>query len=409
MNLTLTLALRNLARNKRRTLLTMLLISMTLAILIFTDGYMKAMMDVMIRSATRLYPGDAQIHQVDYLAERDGEAYITNPTATLNQLASHDLVQSYSPRALDFGMVSSSANNLAVQVVGVDAALEAQVSKLKLSIVSGNYLTVDGGETQILIGQKLAERLEVDLADRLVVSLNNYDTGDIEQRLFRVTGLFSMNSKFFDEGLVFIQLPVAQSMMGIGEGVHEIAFNLVDESLSGNKDLLLWQALSSPTIVAEGWSTLMTDLSAILAMFDFSMVIVGGILFSVAILGVINAMFMSIYERTYEFGVILAIGTRRRSVFNLIMIEGLLIGLGSLVVGSCMGAAITYWVGHTGIDYGNMDFSGVALAEVLRPELRWVQFTWIPLSVIVMTMVASLYPAVHAARIVPANALHKSL
>ncbi|MDO7640793.1 MAG: ABC transporter permease, partial [Reinekea forsetii] len=223
MSLTWTLAVRNILRNKRRSFLTILLISMTLAILIFTDGYIKAMTDVMVRSATRLYPGDAQIHNISYLAERDGEKTITDVDQQINSLMAEPLVASYSLRALDFGMVSSSANNIAVQVVGVDADLEASVSKLKLSMIRGDYLDNAGSELQILLGGPLADLLEVDLGDRLVVSVNNYQSDDIDQRLFRVSGIFEMKSKFFDEGLVFIQLPQAQAMMGIGQGIHEIA------------------------------------------------------------------------------------------------------------------------------------------------------------------------------------------
>lgn len=409
MGLTWKLALRNIFRNKRRTFLTLLLISMTLAILIFTDGYMRAMSDVMIRSATRLYPGDGQIHQAEYLIDRDGEKVIADVAGHINKIEQSPLISSYSLRAQDFGMVSSTANNLAVQVVGIDADLEASVSKLKLSLVAGDYLSNDGGAAQILIGEPLAELLEVDLGDRLVVSLNNYELQDIDQRLFRVSGIFRTNSKFFDEGLVFVQLPVAQDMLGIGSSVHEIAFNFYEEGLSGDKSLPLWQELSSTNTKAEGWTTLMPDLASMIGMFDFSMLIVGGILFTVAILGVVNAMFMSIYERTYEFGVIIAIGTRRNSVFALIMIEGLLLGLVSLIVGVLLGALFVVWVGSIGIDYGSMDISGVALAEMIRPALNMTQFTELPFAVLVMTLLACIYPAIHAARIIPATALHKSL
>lgn len=409
MSLTYRLATRNILRNKRRTSLTMLLISMTLAILIFTDGYINAMTDVMVRSATRLFPGDAQIHHVNYLAERDGEKQIDDVERYLQQLEQETMVAGYSPRALGFAMVSSTANNLAVQVVGVDADLEGSVSKLPLSMVDGDYLQNQGNSSQIIIGQALADLLEVKLGDRLVVSVNNYATKDVEQRLFRVSGLFQMNSKFFDEALVFVQLPMAQEMMGLGENVHEIAFNFVDERFSSDTSLPLWSRLSRDDTQAQSWVKLMADLASILALMNYSLLIIGSVLFVVAILGVVNAMFMSIYERTYEFGVILAIGTRRSSVFMLIMIEGLLLCLGSLVIGSVLGAIAVLWVGSVGIDYGSMDISGVALAEVLRPKLNLTQFTELPLAVLAMTLLACIYPAIHAARIVPAKALHKSL
>lgn len=409
MGLTWKLAVRNILRNKRRTLLTLLLISMTLGILIFTDGYMKAMSDVMVRSATRLYPGDAQIHNVDYLAERDGEKWISEVTEHIDRLERAELVDSYSPRVMDFAMVSSTANNLAVQLVGIDPQLEATVSKLESSLTAGRYLNADGDDTQIMIGQPLADLLEVELGDRLVVSVNNYESDSIEQRLFRVSGVFQLNSKFYDEALIFVPLAKAQDMMGVGSNVHEIAFNFVDESLSSDDTLSLWEELSGTQTVAEGWTKLMPDLATMIGLMDYSMLVVAAILFTVAILGVINAMFMSIYERTYEFGVVLAIGTRRSSLFILIMAEGLMLAMISLLIGSVIGAIAVEVTGAIGIDYGSMDVSGVALAEILRPEINVGQFTQLPFAVFVMTMLASIYPALHAARIVPAHALHKSL
>lgn len=409
MSLTWKLASRNILRNKRRTFLTVMLLSFTLAALIFTDGFMSSMFDVMIKSSTRLYPGDGQIHQVDYLIERDGEKVIQNVDAHLTKLKNADDIASYTLRAMDFGMVSSTANNLAVQVVGIDAQLEASVSKLALGLQQGEFLQNGGNKNQILIGDDLAELLEVSLGDRLVVSVNNYGTDEIDQRLFRVSGIFSMNSNFLDEGMVFIQLPMMQEMLGIGGAVHEIAFNFYDESKSGMTDLPLWSELSLDDTKAEGWKTLMPELASILEMSQYSLIIIAAILFGVAVLGVINAMFMSIYERTYEFGVVLAIGTRRSSVFALILAEGIVLGLMSLVVGSLLGALINIWVGSVGIDYSAMEIAGTSLAEVIRPANHINQFTVLPFSVFVMTFIACLYPAIHAARIVPARALHKSL
>lgn len=408
MGLTWKLASRNIMRNKRRTILTVMLLSFTLATLIFTDGFMQAMFDVMIRSSTRLYPGDGQIHQVQYLAERDGEKIITDVQGHFDRLSASDEISGYAPRVMDFGMISSTSNNLAVQVVGIDANMESSVSKLALGVRQGSYIDPEGSDNQIMMGEALAELLEVDLGDRIVVSVNNYATDEIDQRLFRVSGLFHMTSKFLDEGMVFIQLPKAQEMMGVS-GVHEIAFNLYDESKSGNKDLPLWDELSDDDTIAEGWTTLMPELASILQMSQYSLLIVGVILFTVAGLGVINAMFMSIYERTYEFGVVLAIGTRRSSVFTLIMAEGVALCLISLIVGAALGAVFNVWMGQVGIDYTNMDMGGAAIAEIIRPENRLAQFTSVPFSVFVMTMVACIYPAIHAARIVPATALHKSL
>jgi ABC-type lipoprotein release transport system permease subunit len=403
------LALRNLARNRRRTLLTAMIISFSLTALMFTDALIQGMTDTMVRSATRLYSGDAQIHHRDYLARQDESRVIDQPDAVLEQLSRESGVSGYAARTLAFGMVSSAANNRAVQVVGIDPEAEAGVSKLADALMTGVYLSTAGAETQLLIGDRLARLLEADLGDRIVVSVNNQVTEAAGQQLFRVSGIFHLNARSMDENLVFIRLPDAQAMMGLDRAVHEIAFNLTPASLATDTGLGLWQRLSNDEWVAQGWTELMPQLATMLQLNNSSTLIAAVVLFILAGLGVINGMFMSIYERTYEFGVMLAIGTRRRLVFRLILMEGLILALGAIAVGLVLGLLLTTWSASVGIDYGSMEVSGVALAEIIRPQHRAMQYSLLPFWVLVMTLIACIYPAVYAARIVPAKALHKSL
>lgn len=409
MGLTWRLALRNLLRNRRRTFLTAMIISMSLTALILTDALIIGMNDTMVRSATRLYSGDAQIHHRGFLDQREESLTIESPGQWLEQLASEPQVDGYAPRALAFGMISSSANNRAVQVIGVDPERETSVSKLESVIIEGSYLQPGGAQSQLLIGERLAELLEAELGDRIVLSVNNQDTQGAEQQLFRVSGIYSFNARAMDENMAFILLPRAQEMMGIGDQVHEIAFNLQSASLATQSDLPLWSRLSDDQVVAQGWTELMPQLASMLELSSQSTVIAGIVLFILAALGVINGMFMSIYERTYEFGVLLAIGTRRASIFRLILAEGLVLAVGAIAVGMALGWGATAWLHNVGIDYGNMEIAGVSVAEVIRPEVAASQYSVLPVWVLILTLVACLYPAFHAARIVPAKALHRSL
>lgn len=409
MGLTGRLALRNLARNRRRTLLTAMIISLSLTSLMFTDALIQGTTDTMVRSATRLYSGDAQIHHREFLARQDESQVINDPETVLNQLAREPDVAGFAARTLAFGMVSSAANNRAVQVVGIDPVAEAGVSKIAGAIIAGDYLSDGGPVTQILIGDRLAQLLEAGIGDRIVVSVNNQNTESAEQQLFRVSGIFHLNARVMDENLVFVRLPEAQAMMGLDDAVHEIAFNLTTASLATETDLALWQRLSNERRVAQGWTELMPQLATMLRLSNSSTVIAGIVLFILAGLGVINGLFMSIYERTYEFGVLLAIGTRRRQVFRLIMVEGLILALGAIAIGLVLGVLVITWSASIGIDYGSMEISGVSLAEIIRPQHRFIQYSALPFWVLVMTLVACIYPAIHAARIVPAKALHKSL
>ncbi|MHA7879419.1 MAG: ABC transporter permease [Saccharospirillum sp.] len=408
MRLNARLALRNLMRNTRRTVLTGLVISLSTAALVVTDAFVLGFMDTTVRSATRLYSGDAQLHRRGYLAQRDEALTIADPEAYLNQLALAPEVAAATPRVQAFGMISSAADNRAVQVTGIQPEQEIGVSRIAEAMIRGDYLSVDGNSTQILVGQRLAELLEVGLGDRLVVSVNHQGDGGVDQQLFRVSGIFEFNARVLDENTVFVLLPKLQSMLGVA-GVHEIAWVMHSASLASDPDLPLWQALSDTEVLAQGWTTLLPQLSAMLEMTGASMAVIGGILFVLAGLSVTNGIFMSIYERTWEIGVLLAIGTRRRSVFRLILTETFFLACAALVVGLLLGAGLTYWLAQVGIDYGNMEISGVALAEVIRPVIDARQYWLYPFWVLVLTLLAAMYPALHAARIVPAQALQKSL
>lgn len=402
------LALRNLLRNGRRTFLTVMLIACSVAALIFTDGFMIGMTQNMVKSATRLFPGDGQIHHPQYLASMDAQ-YGFELSDTLKLLRENKSIDTATARALSPAMISSSANVLPAQVVGIMPKAESQVSKITESIVSGNYLDDTNQKRNILIGHKLADKLEVSLGDRIVLSLPSLMDGDVQQDLFRVSGIFKFNSQSMDKALVFLPLPVVQTLLGKEDFVHEVAFNFYDPKMASDESLNLWAQFNDEDKQAQSWRQLIPELASMLAMTDYSLVIIGIILFIIAALGVINAMFMSIYERIWELGVLKAVGTSNGSVFTMIMAEGFLIALISVAIGCILGFGLNQWVALVGIDYSNMEFSGVSLVEPVRTIIRAEQFIQIPGYSIALTLLASCYPAWFASRIMPARALHKTM
>lgn len=407
MSLIWKLASRNILRNKKRSFLTILLISISLTALIFTDGFMIGMSQNMIKSATRLYSGDAQIHHPDFLQTYDSEFrfILSDLVETLQR---EPEVSAVTARTLSPGMISSSLNVSSVQVVGINPETEKNVSKIVSSVVTGNYLTGQS-DTEIMIGYLLAEKLELDLNDRVVLSIPQLTQSDISQELFRVSGIFRFNSKIMDEGMVFLSLKKSQQLMLARDTVQEVAFNFVDPQQAQNSDLPLWAKYSDTNQQARGWTEIMPQLSSMLGMLDYSLLIVGMILFVIASLGVINAMFMSIYERTWEFGVIKAVGTTPGMIFRLIMLEGFILAMISVVIGIVLGLLANYLVAINGVDYSQMDFSGVTIVEPVKTIIRPIQYIELPILVVILTLAACIYPAVFAARLVPTEALHKSL
>jgi len=416
--LILTLAIRNLFRNTRRTLLTILLIATSLSALILTDALSRGMTQTMVENLTHTLAGEAQIHRRGFRDNFSADLYITDVEPIENRLAHDSRIAAYANRVISGGMISSTYNISAGLIYGVDATAERQVSKLEQAVTRGDYLSgsdhllisdaSQASAAEIMIGEPLADLLEVGLGDRIVITLAAADTGELAQALFRVSGIFLFGTREIDENLVFINLTQARKLLEI-QGSHEIAvrFNEPDNNSVTSASAL--QHFNTPSIEALGWRALNPEIDAMLDMTGYSTLIVGTILFLLASLGVINAMFMSIYERIYEFGVAKAIGTRPSQLFVLIMTEALLLALISCLIGMLLAAATCLWFAETGIPLGDMEISGVAMSDNIPTVMAWSQFTSLPLYVLALIMVAALYPARFAARITPTDALHRSL
>jgi lipoprotein-releasing system permease protein len=213
-----------------------------------------------------------------------------------------------------------------------------------------------------------------------------------------------------DDNFVFVNITSARKALAMSEQqTHEFVLTFVNPQDAENPDSEIFQQLNNEEIETLGWLEINRELGAIIELSAYSSFIVGAILFLLASLGVINSMFMSIYERIYEFGVIKAIGTRPAEITKLILCEALLLALISCGFGMLLGFAFSSWSAANGISLGEMEFSGVALSNNIFSEFHVSQFTQFPIYVVLLTIAAAIYPARFAAKIVPSEALQRSL
>lgn len=400
------LAKRSIFRNTRRTLLTVLLISCSLVAILFTDAFVRGMVSTMVKISTQTFLGEAQIHQQGFRATNDIDLYIKDTRHVFAKIADTEAIKAYAPRVISGAMTSSSDNVASAIIYGVDGHKEAQVSKLKKAMVEGEYLS--GKESEILLGQRLAELLEVTLGDRLVVTVSQAHGGDLSQALFRVSGLFSFNERNMDNGMAFINLSQAQQLLNIN-GVHEVALRLQNLEQADDKSLLFWQTFNTKTLETLSWQELVPQLSSMLAMTEYSTLIVSIILYVLVCLGLINTMFMSIFERQTEFGILLAIGTRPKQLFIQILLEGFFIGLLSVTLGLILAFIVCYWGAIVGIDYTDLEMTGMTLNEPIYLIVDITSFIKMALATLLVTVLACIYPAAHAARLQPSFAMRKTL
>ncbi len=402
------LAWRNILRQKRRTALSGLAVGIGLASLIFISSTMDGMFQSMVRTATDTFLGQGQVHATGFKEDLDVEKTIHNPGEVLASLEGEDILVAATPRTISHGMISAAAGVHPVFLYGIRPSTERELSIMDETIVEGSYLG-DEGEKKILIGSKTAETLEVEVGDRVVLTVAQAHTGELSQELFRVGGIFHMGVREADSGLAFIDLNISQQMLGLGNGLHEIALKFHDLAQASDQSLPFWTRYSTDGNEAIGWKDIVPSLDGAIEMSQISKGITLMLVFGIVALIVMNTLFMSLYERMFEFGVLRAIGTRPMKMALLVIFEAASLSIVSIVLGSIIGYFLTLYFEVYGIDYRGIEFAGVTITRLIHPVMSIRHFTAYPLWIFFFSLLAALYPAAFAARLRPAEAMRRSM
>jgi ABC-type lipoprotein release transport system permease subunit len=384
------------------------LIGFGLATLILYDGLVIGMSDTFVKNTTQIFLGEAQIHREGFRQELDVDLVVSEWPEVERMLKQDSKVSAYAPRIIASGMLSSPYNVSAVTINGIDPERESTVSKVRQAVLTGEYLTQSSG-TGILLGSRLARLLEVGLGDRVVLTAAQAGGGELVQELFRVSGIVEFGSRQMDQVMIFIPLARAQKLLRLGTDVHEVALRFHSLDDADDPMLPLRRALKGKGNELLSWKELMPQIKAVIEMSKYSTMIMGLILVAVISMSVINSMLMSIHERMFEFGVLKAVGTRPRNIALMILFEAGALAMISIAVGLVVGAAVSGWFSMTGFDFAGLEYAGTTLNEPIKTVLVSEQFILFPIFVLLLTVAAGIYPAVHAARLVPTQAMRRSL
>ncbi|MCG8623170.1 MAG: FtsX-like permease family protein [Proteobacteria bacterium] len=373
----------------------------------FADALWVGMEHNMVKTATTSFLGDGQIHRGGFRDTQAVEMTINQPDEVLENLSQEAIVQRFTPRTFAFGMITSSANVSAISLVGVQPSTERFLSQIDDTIIEGTFF--EGGNSRdVVVGAKLAELLEVTIGNRVVVTVAQSGSGDLSQEMFRVSGIYNFADEAMNSGMVFVRLKKAQEMLAIGSNVHEIVIKFTNTEYGQNKDLPFWDRYSRHGNEALGWTEILPQLKAAFEMSKYSKYIMGVILFGVIVFGIINTLFMSLYERMFEFGVLRAVGTRAFGMARLILFEAGALAIVSIALGALLGFGFTWMFAKVGIDYTGIEMMGVTIQELIYPSLTVKPFILYPIWVFIFTIITGLYPARYAAKIAPATAMRRS-
>jgi len=390
----LPLAWRNLWRNRRRTLITLLVVGVGVWSILCFNALLRAWADSTLTGSLKNMTGEAQIHAPGYLDDPDMQKSFAPPAADLAAVLNGDSVARWAPRVRTPAIVRSEYKTLPVTLTGVVPDREQDVSFIADAVGPGRQLA-GPGDDGVLLGRHLADRLKTGLGKRVVIMANDVN-GKLAERGARVVGIFSA-SRPMEDGFVFTGLEAAQAFLNAGNRLSEI-------SLMTARDANLDEVLANlkavaPKLDIEGWPDLEPMTKGIHDLTHGFVVIWLWVMFVLIAIGVVNTQLMAVFERIREFGLLQALGFRPGWVLMEVLLEAVqIVGLG--VALGALSAALTIFALHDGLSLSGLargaDFLG--MERVLYPRLAPSEFITTILLIWPLGVLTALWPARRAAR-----------
>ena len=412
-----TLALRNLRRHLRRTLLTASAMVIGGALMMFSFALGDGTHEAWIDSGVRMDTGHITIEAPEFRLSRKIEDRLASVarTAAEHALAAPEnagLVTTVSAKLTISALASSAAGARPVRIVGVTPHAEAEFSKIDEQVIEGRYLA-DDDRLAAYVGVGLIESLDLRLDSRLVVTAQDAHQ-EIAGQLLRVVGVFRSGVPEIDQTLIHIPLTTAGEWLGSGQDVTNIGVMVDNSDAVPTVIRRLNQALAEPidrhATTVMSWRDAMPALAAAVAIDDLGNYLVYGILFVIIALGIVNTVLMSVLHRHREFAVLQALGLTPRQTGTLVLIEGLVLTTVSGIGGVALGVFITLYFWGDGLDVSSllneeMSFSGVVLDPVIVPLFRTTRIIQVLMFIFFIGVLSSIYPAIRAAKINIAEAM----
>jgi len=399
---TFKLAWRNVWRNPRRSGVTIAATSLALFVMIFYSGLITGYMNGMERNIIDLEVGDAQVFAEGYRKLPSLYTSIEAPDELLGKLGEAGFRGT--ARLHGSGLAAAGDNSSGIMLRGLDPERDALVSSVHTRITDGSWLDV-GAPSEVVIGRRLAKTLGVAVGAELVV-LSQAADGSTANDLYTVRGVLGSVSDPVDRGTVFMTEGAFRELMVFPEGAHQLLVRKPAElELKEATEALV---TLTPGLEAKSWKEIMPTMASMLEAGRSAQMIMFVIVYLAIGIIVLNAMLMAVFERIREFGVLKALGVSPGTVLRLIFLETLIQSAIAVLIGVALSIPVNYYMVHTGLDLaslGNLSVMGMAMDTTWRSEVDLSTYTGPIQTLLVIILLAVIYPAMRAAFIRPLDAI----
>ncbi len=405
----LTLAFRNLWRNKRRTLITAASVMFAVFFATFMQSLQVGAWNHMLNNVVNFYYGYAQVHAAGYWEDQSLDRSFQLDEALRQKIAAASGVHGVAPRIESFALASYGEQTTGVLLVGAHPDAEADLTGLPAKIVKGTYW--DGDAKGVLIAEGVIRQLGMDLGDTLVLISQGYHGANAAGK-YPVTGILRFGSPELNKRMVYLPLPDAQYFFAAEGMVTTAALHIAnkDETVVAVKDLR--QNLDTSRYEIMSWEQMIPDLVEARELDAASNKLVLWVLYLIIAFGIFGAILMMTRERQYEFGVLIAIGMKRVQLTLVVWLEIVMMGFLGTLAGIALAFPLVLYFQRHPINMAAMGeemvktYEKFGMEPILPTILDPVIFVGQALTIFLITSILALYPLWVIHRLKPVEAMH---
>ncbi len=399
----LKIAFRNIFRQKRRSLLTVLTMFGGFTLASISIAWSDGTYSNVIEMFTRDRLGHIQVHHEGYLERPSLYKTINDCNSVGKQIASVEGVEHWTPRIFSSGLASASVKSAGVQIIGIDPEREKAATNFDKKIVEGRPLS-KAPQHEVVLGQGLAEILKAMPGDSVVIVSQGAD-GSIANDLYLVAGLLESGDKVTDQTAFYLHLADVQELLVLENRVHEIAIIVSDLDDVADLAAAIQDKLTPSSLIVEPWQVFAKSFYHAMKADQEGTWIMLFLVMLVVSVGVLNTVLMTVLERTREFGVLRAVGTSGTQIIRMVIFEITIMAILGVIIGCGLAYAVNYWLSIEGVllptafTYGGMEY------DRMYTEINARSFYIPAITVMLSAIFVSIFPGLKAARIAPARAM----
>lgn len=405
-----TLALRNILRNRRRSLLTGLSMFGGYVLIVISFSVQEGTYQHILEAYTRDNSGHLQITHQSYQDKPTLYKVVPQPNDLITRLEHIEFVQAVTPRIQSAAIAYGSEKTAPALLTGIDVVREQQTSYLSDKLTKGQFMAEApdaDGYFQAMIGKGLANQLQLDVGDDLILISQGAD-GSLANDIFKLSAI--VGNKDSEEKLtVYLPLRGIQQFLVMPDQVHQLIVITDDYKNSIQRTAQIKKVLLSEIQASEldvfPWQVVEQEFYRVMEADIEGNVIAQYMVIFLVCIGVLNTILMNILERTGEVGVLKAIGTTPGRIFSQVLAEAFMLSILSCIIGLIVAIPVNWYFANMGLQLPEpMDISGLQMDTMMGYTSLWL-FVRPAIIIVLATCAVAFFPAYRAAKIVPLEAM----